>query len=178
VTTAYSGNFRVIGKPGLGPDCDKSPRYVSSAAGCPGGRIGNGKRPSRLVCFSIDGKSPESLIEMRSPEILSSGRITANANHNRDRHEDLDDHEHSIGRTAHPVSHPTDDKNPKKACQIRAISTFYGSFKPFLHAFRELPGDHGLTFATLRAACPGNHAPCRVKVSTNRNLISQPLRGK
>ena len=77
-------------------------------------RIGLRKRRSRLVCFSIDGKSPESLIDMRSPEILSSAQITANANHNRDRHEDLDDHEHSIGRTAHPVSHPHRQQKPQK----------------------------------------------------------------
>ena len=66
----------------------------------------------------------ESLIETRSPEISSSGRITANANHNRDQHGDLGDHQLFVGRTSRPVSHPTDEKTPKKACQIRAISTF------------------------------------------------------
>ena len=59
MTTAYSGNFRVIGKPGLGPDCDKSPRYVSSAAGCPGGRIGNGKR-RRLQSLRTDSRDDNS----------------------------------------------------------------------------------------------------------------------
>jgi hypothetical protein len=32
--------------------------------------------------------------------------------------------DYGVTQWTRPVSHPTHDKNPQKACQIRAISTF------------------------------------------------------